>query len=237
MKITSLQNEKVKYWNSLKIKKVRDKERKFIVEGDHLIKEAKKNNLIKEIISTVDENKDYFVTRDIMKKISNQQSISDEIAICKFLEEKEDLGKKVLLLDRLQDPGNLGTIIRSAVAFNFDTIVLSNDSVDLYNDKVIRASEGQIFNISIIRRNLLSFIPKIKNDNYKVIGTDVTSGKYIKDCDYEKIAIVIGNEGQGMNESTKALCDDYVKIKMNNNCESLNAGVAASILMYEVYDE
>ena len=137
MEITSLQNAKVKYWVSLKNKKIRDKDQVFLVEGDHLINEALKKNLVVETISTVSKDRNYFVTKEIMQKISNQKSICKEAAVCKFLK-SEDIKGNVLILDGLQDPGNLGTIIRSAVAFNIDTIILSDDCVDLYNEKVIR---------------------------------------------------------------------------------------------------
>lgn len=236
MEITSLQNSKVKYWVSLKNKKVRDQEKKFIVEGDHLLREAQKKGCLKEIISINDYHSNYLVTKDIMKKISSQQTISDNIGICTFLEEKEVKGN-VLILDNLQDPGNLGTIIRSAVAFNFSTLILSNDSVDQYNEKVIRASEGMIFHINILRRNLVEFIPKLKEQGYLIIGTDVKKGEDIKKISQNNVAIIIGNEGNGMKEETKTLCDTFTYLKMMPTCESLNAGIAASILMYEVYHE
>jgi len=236
MKITSMHNDLVKYWVSLKTKKVRDKERKFIVEGDHLINEARKNNLIEYIISCVDENADYFVTKEIMEKISDQQSISYNIAVVNFIPE-DSINGNVLILDNLQDPGNLGTIIRSATAFNINTIILSNDCVDFYNPKVVRATEGMIFNLNIIRRNLSEIIPTLKNIGYKVIGTDVKKGFDVRNIKKENIAIVIGNEGSGMKDETKNMCDEFINIKMMDTCESLNAGVVASIIMYEVYHE
>ncbi len=236
MKITSMHNDLVKYWVSLKTKKVRDKERKFIVEGDHLINEARKNNLIEYIISCVDENADYFVTKEIMEKISDQQSISYNIAVVNFISE-DSINGNVLILDNLQDPGNLGTIIRSATAFNINTIILSNDCVDFYNPKVVRATEGMIFNLNIIRRNLSEIIPTLKNIGYKVIGTDVKKGIDVRNIKKENIAIVIGNEGSGMKDEIKNMCDEFINIKMMDTCESLNAGVAASIIMYEVYHE
>lgn len=236
MKITSVHNDLVKYWVSLKNKKVRDKERKFIIEGDHLINEAKKNNLIEYIISCVDIDADYFVTKEIMEKISDQKSISYNIAVINFMPE-DTINGNVLILDNLQDPGNLGTIIRSGVAFNIDTIVLSDDSVDLYNPKVVRATEGMLFNLNIIRRNLNEFLPVLKNLGYKIIGTDVNKGIDIRNISNANIAIVIGNEGSGMKEETKKFCNEFINIKMNPNCESLNAGVCASIIMYEVNHE
>ena len=236
MKITSVHNDNVKYWVSLKSKKMRDKERKFIVEGDHLIEEARKNNLIEYIISCVDEDADFYVTKEIMEKISDQKSISYNAAVVKFIPEDRVNGN-VIILDNLQDPGNLGTIIRSSVAFNIDTIIISDTSVDLYNPKVVRATEGMIFNLNIIRRNLEEVIPVLKNLGYKIVGTDVNEGIDVRDISKENVAIVIGNEGSGMSDSVRNLCDEFINIKINKSCESLNAGVAASIIMYEVSHE
>ena len=233
MNITSLQNEHVKYWNSLKEKKVRDKERRFFIEGDHLISEAKKQNLVLETISTVDESADFLVTKEIMKKISSQATISENAAVVRFIPEDKISGN-IIVLDGIQDPGNLGTIIRSCIAFGFTNIILGDTSVDLYNPKVIRATEGMIFHINVLRRNLLDFLPTLKGMNYKIVGTDVVSGKDIRKLKKENIALVLGNEGNGISEDVKNLCDEFVNIKMSSNCESLNVGVAASILMYEV---
>lgn len=236
MNITSLQNEHVKYWNNLKNKKFRDKERKFLVEGDHLINEAKKLNLIDTTISVVNKDADYFVTPEIMEKISDQKSISYNAAVVNFIPE-DSIDGNVLILDGLQDPGNLGTIIRSGIAFNFKNIVLSDTSVDLYNPKVVRATEGMIFHVNVLRRNLKEFIPVLKNLGYKVVGTDVLKGIDVRKIPKENVAIVIGSEGSGISSDIKTLCDQFVNINMNKECESLNAGVAASIIMYEVCHE
>lgn len=236
MKITSVHNDKVKYWCNLKNKKFRDKEKKFLVEGDHLIKEAIINNLVVETISCVNEDADYFITKEIMEKISEQKSISYDMAVVKFIPE-DSINGNIIMLDNLQDPGNLGTIIRSAVAFNINTIIISDDSVDLYNPKVVRATEGMIFNLNIIRRNLKEVIPVLKRQGYKIVGTLVDAGKDIKDIDKNNICVVIGNEGNGIKEETKNMCDEFTNIKISDNCESLNAGVAASIIMYEVNHE
>ena len=236
MNITSLQNEHVKYWNSLKEKKVRDKERRFLIEGDHLINEAKRQNLIIETISVIDSTADYLVTEDIMKKISSQTSISYNAAVVRFIPE-DSISGNIIILDGIQDPGNLGTIIRSCIAFNFTTIILGDNSVDLYNPKVVRATEGMIFHINVLRRNLVEFIPTLKNLGYKIVGTDVINGVDIKNLKHDDIALVLGSEGQGMSKSVRELCDEFVYINMNESCESLNVGVAASILMYEVNHE
>ncbi len=168
-----------------------------------------------------------------MQKISSQKSISESIAVCYKLKE-EKIGSKVLALECLQDPGNLGTIIRSAVAFSFDTIILSEDTVDLYNDKVIRSTEGMLFKINIVRKNLKKTLLDLQND-HKIYVTNVEKGENIKKIPKEsKFVLLIGNEGNGVKESTKKLADYLIKIPMNPTCESLNASVAASILMYEI---
>ena len=157
------------------------------------------------------------------------------MAVVEKIKEKDDIGEKILILDHIQDPGNLGTIIRSAVAFNIDTIVLSKDTVDLYNPKVVRSNQGMMFHINIISRDPIKFINDLKKKDYKIIGTKVTNGKDVKDARiYSHFALVIGNEGQGISNDIDNLCDEYLYIKMNENCESLNAGVAASILLYEI---
>ncbi len=235
MTISSVNNEKVKYWASLKLKKNRDKDKCFLVEGDHLIKEAKEKGLVISTISINDKNADFLVTREIMKKISDQISISDNAAIVRYIPEQKIKGN-VLILDDIQDPGNLGTLIRSSIAFGFDDIILSEESVDLYNPKVIRATEGMIFNVNVIRTNILKYIPRLKENGYKILVSDVVRGKDIKNEICNNIALVLGNEGRGVQKNIKELCDEVINIKMNDTCESLNVGVAGSILMYEVYN-
>ena len=235
MVITSVNNEKVKYWNSLKLKKNRDRDKCFLIEGNHLIKEAEEKGLVINTISINDNNADFLVTKEIMKKISDQKSISDNAAIVKYIPEQKISGN-VLILDDIQDPGNLGTLIRSSIAFGFNNIILSDESVDLYNPKVIRATEGMIFNINVIRTNIIEYIPKLKEMGYKILVSDVISGKDIKDEICNNIALVLGNEGKGVHKNIKELCDELVNIKMDKACESLNVGVAGSILMYEVYN-
>ena len=231
MKIESLSNAKVKNWNKLKEKKYRDEAGLFLIEGDHLIKEALKKQMVVSTIG-LNETYDYTVNPEILKKISSQKSGVKEIAVVKKIEEKKVEGDKILILDNIQDPGNLGTIIRSAVAFNISTIILSDDCVDLYNDKVIRSSEGMIFNINIVRKKLIEIIPKLKKNGYTVYATTVNGNGYFEND--SKIELVIGNEGNGIKKDILSLCDKNITIKMNKDCESLNAGVAASILMYEL---
>jgi TrmH family RNA methyltransferase len=240
MKINSLSNDKIKNFIKLKQKKYRDEYNLFIVEGIHLVEEAYKNNYLKEIIIeedselSLDFKPSYIVTSDIMKKISDLDTPSKIIGVCKKKEEGI-LGDKVLLLDTIQDPGNLGTIIRSAVAFNIDTIILGENSVDLYNSKVIRSTQGMIFNINIVNKKLSDIILELKKENYIIYGTKVTNAEEVKNVmKKDKYALLIGNEGNGVSDKLLSLCDGYIYIKMNNKCESLNVGVASSIIMYEL---
>lgn len=239
MKITSINNAKVAYWAKLKMKKYRDIEHLFIVESDHLVDEAIKKGIVREIITTENRNYDnipvFEVTEEIMKRLTCLISPPKVMAVCSYIL-PDDISGKVLVLDRIQDPGNLGTMIRSAVAFNFRTIIVSTDTVDMYNDKVIRSSEGMIFNINIIKNDLHEMIPLLKKKGYKIVGTDVKRGKSVKDFRTSKCAFVIGNEGKGLALDLKELCDTFVYIPMTDATESLNAAVAASIIMYEVYN-
>lgn len=239
MYITSINNEYIKEISKLNEKKYRDKSNKYLIEGLHLVTEALKYDIIDTIIIREDFNyetniKHIIVSNEVMKKLSDNPSIPKIMAV---VNKKESTisGNKILLLDRLQDPGNLGTIIRSAVAFNFDTIILSNDTVDLYNSKVLRSTQGMLFNINILRQDLTSVINELKNNNYTIYGTKVDNGNDVKKINNtNKFALIIGNEGTGISDNILKQCDKYLYIKMNNNCESLNAGVAASILMYEM---
>lgn len=243
MVITSVNNNKIKDINKLKDKKYRDSSNSFLVEGEHLVIEAYREDLIKELI--VLDDSDFIldgiptikVSSEVMKKLSSMDSYPSVIGVANKIKEKE-LGDSILMLDDIQDPGNLGTIIRSSAAFGIDTIVVSPKTVDIYNIKVLRATQGMLFHINIIVRELDSFITKLKQDNYKIYGTKVDKGINIKDISINnKYALVMGNEGKGISDNVSKLCDEYLYIKMNDNVESLNVGVATSILLYEIYNK
>lgn len=240
MLITSLTNDKVKNMVKLQTKKYREEEQRFIVEGDHLISEAyKAGNLIEiyaleNMLIKYDDIPVTYVTEEVMKKISEQSSSTNIIGVCKYIGNKIDENKNIVLLDSIQDPGNLGTIIRSAVAFNFD-IVIGDNSVDIYNSKTIRSTEGMIFNVNFIKSNLIDFINQHKD--YKYLIADMNNGTDIKSYNKNnKVAIIMGNEGNGISDNIRDLDIDYIYIKQSSKCESLNVGVAASILMHELGD-
>ena len=238
MVITSLENKKVKDIVKLQSKKYRDLTNTFVVETEHLVEEAKRIGIVKELYvvgEEYDEDNVYYVTNEIMMKMSSMESPSKVLAVCNKINSKGIIGNKVLLLDGIQDPGNLGTIIRSSVAFGVDTIILSEDTVDLYNPKVIRATEGMFCHINIISMDLEEAISKIKSMGIKVYGTNVVDGVDVCTItDKKSYALIVGNEGNGVKEKIQEMSDMNLYIPMKDKCESLNVGVACSILLYEL---
>ena len=236
--IESINNEQIKEIRKLKDKKYRDESNMFLVEGDHLVKEAYKAGYLKKLIVTDDiydfDVEKLLVTDKVINSISDLNN-TKVIGVCSKISSNLDLNKNILILDGVQDPGNLGTIIRSCVAFNIDNLVLSNECVDLYNSKVIRSTQGMIFNINIIRDDLKNTIKLLKDNNYTIYGTNVNNGIDVKDVkNTEKYAIILGNEGNGISDDVNALVDKNIYIKMNENCESLNVAVSGSIILYEL---
>ena len=235
--IESVDNSRIKDIRKLKEKKYRDQYKLFLVEGEHLVLEAYKAGVLKSVI---------FSGRDIdldVEKIEVSEKVMNTISdintnivgVCEIVDNKINLYSNVIILDGVQDPGNLGTIIRSAVAFNVKNIVLSKTSVDLYNTKVLRGCQGMNFHLNIIRDDILDIIDDLKDNNYTVYGTDVVNGIDIKDVKKTgKYAIIMGNEGNGISGEVKDVVDKNIYIKMNENCESLNVGVSASIILYEL---
>ena len=239
MTYTSIHNDKIKFFKGLNNKKNRDESNLFLVEGEHLVIEAHKQGFLKEVILL--ENKEFdieitknYVDEKVMKYISGLETIPSIIGVCnKNLKNK--IGNKILILDNIQDPGNLGTIIRSAVAFGIDTIILSKDTVDLFNLKVIRASQGMLFQMNFIINDLESEVKKLKENGYKIWSTNVSFGKSIKNVEKEKkFAIIMGNEGKGVSLDLQKLSDEQLYIDMKQTCESLNVAVATSIILYEL---
>lgn len=242
MLITSINNQTIKELDKLKQKKYRDLKQKFLIEGEHLVEEAEKSGVLEKIILL--ENSEYpsklekiYVSKSVMKKLSSLDTPPNIIGVCKMLSKKK-LGKKVLLLDDIQDPGNLGTIIRSSVAFNVDSIVMSLNTVDLYNPKVIRSTQGMIFKINLIKDDLGQVIEKLKSKNIPIYTTNVNGGENIKNINStDSYGLIMGNEGNGVKDEISALADRKIYIPMNSKVESLNVSVAASILLYELGDK
>ena len=241
MVITSLDNEKVKYYYKLGKKKYRDLNNEFIVEGEHLILEAYKAKSLKEVLILEGEVLPIEVpiievSMEVLKKITMLNTPPKMIGLC---EKKIDttIGKRILVIDEVQDPGNMGTIIRSAVAFNIDTIVIGDNTVDVFSPKVVRATQGMIFHIPIVFYSIDKLIPILNKLNIPIYATNVKYGEEVKNLtkkEKECFALIIGNEGSSVNPKYLEKSDKFIYIPMNDVVESLNVAVATSIILYEM---
>lgn len=236
--IESVNNERVKKWAKLKNRKYQNEYGLFLVEGEHLVEEAQKCGNLDEVIILDGYEYDYensvVVSESVMKKITSLTSAPSIIGVVRTLNSR-DMDGLVVILDGIQDPGNMGTIIRSAVAFGIDSIVLGRGCVSIYNPKVVRSTEGQMFHINIIEGDVLDTIYELHRRGYEVYSTKVDGGTVLKDAQFSsKCAIVLGSEGQGVSPQVQESCDEFIYIPMVFECESLNVGVAGSIIMYEL---
>lgn len=250
--ITSTSNETIKYFISLNDKKTRMNAKRFIVEGYHLVNEASKTNLLEAIISTdekelkkINNVKRYLVNDAIINKIATTKNPQNILGIVKMLDHNitnllpiiKGNKTKLIMLDDVNDPGNLGTIIRTAAGLGYDGIIMSPNTVDLYNEKVIRSTQGVMFKIPIIKANLQEVIKMLKKEKVFCIGTALTNAKDVKHITKkDKFAICLGNEAKGISKEVLDNMDENVKIAMNNDVESLNVSIAAGIIMYEMME-
>ena len=242
MVVTSLDNSKVKKYRKLQKRKYRDQYGEYIVEGLHLILEAFRTGVLEELI--LEEGMDVpvscpytYFSSEVMSKISMMDTPSTIMGLCRKAKDEDVVGNRILILDGIQDPGNLGTIIRSAVAFDVDTIVLSERTVDLYNPKVLRATQGMFFHIRVVSKMALEVISMLQNLDIPVYGTSVLNGVDVRSLELDEkkcFALVVGNEGNGVRDEILSVCNKNLYIEMNKNVESLNVAIAASILLYEL---
>lgn len=235
-KITSINNEFIKELNKLHEKKERDKRQQFIIEGFHLIQEAKRYLDLVLIVDEKDEVagvENILVTKEIITKLSFTKTPQNIIGICHYFDENQLMGERFLILDNVQDPGNLGTLVRSALGFNIDQVIMSIDSVDMYNDKFIRATQGAVFKMRMIKRDLIEAILDLKERNVLIIGTSLKASIDLDSLSStNKYALVLGNEANGVSDDILKLVDTSVKIRTNSLLESLNVGVAGGIILY-----
>ncbi|WP_404458899.1 TrmH family RNA methyltransferase [Sutcliffiella horikoshii] len=245
--IESVKNNKVKQWKKLQKKKERKQSGTFIIEGFHLVEEALKvDNLVEEIIISEDRSipKEWdlnhveliYAVPNVLKEISETETPQGVAAICRIQEENEYLiqpNQKILLLDNVQDPGNVGTMIRTADATGMDMVILGEGCADLYSSKVIRSTQGSIFHLPILRGELKSYIKQCKELNTPVYGTSLQNGvPYQEVQPSNTFALILGNEGKGMAQEHLDMTDRNLYIPIHGQSESLNVGVAAGILMY-----
>ena len=254
MLITSKDNEFIKHLKKLKEKKYREEYSEFIVEGIKMIQEAiDEGSEIKHIIICDDcktqgsfsseflyEIAKYncvYVTEKIFSGITDVMNPQGILAIIDKKNKSDDIdynSNLFLILDDIQDPGNMGTILRTADSINLKQIIVSKGTADCYNPKVVRSTMGAIFRVNVIEcEDLKKIIKEMKKRKIKVYATDLATNKSIYDADYKKSAIVIGNEANGVSKEILELADEKIKIPMTGKTESLNAAVATGIILYE----
>lgn len=252
--ITSKDNETVKNIKKLKDKKYRDIEGAFLIEGIKLLEEAINENADIRTIVICDECvKEGVIDKKLMYEIAkydciyvsekifntitdvtNPQGILAVVNKKNIVKELDYNQELILILDGIQDPGNLGTILRTVDSVNLKQIVISNNSGDVYNPKVVRSTMGAIFRIDVIESdNLEDTIKEIKKHHFKVYSTDLKTTDSIYNVDYNKVAVVIGNEANGVSENVLNISDKRIKIPMTGKTESLNASVATGVILYE----
>ena len=236
LEITSKNNQKIKDACALKLKKVRSEKGLFLMEGIKNLDLALSYGNVKQIFTTIGLpklKKDiecYKVNDEILRKLSSSENPEGVVFVCEMIKPKKEKNDyhKIVYLDQINDPGNLGTILRTAVAFDYDAVILSKGSVDLYNEKVLAASKGAIFLID-------AFIDEIDDylDNHQIIVSALDDNSIpLNKCDKPKdFVLVLGNESHGVSSSILQKANVLVKIEMNDVIDSLNVGVAAGILM------
>ncbi len=253
--ITSTNNSQIKNLIQLqKKKKERDKQKVFIIEGIKMFEEAQKDNLIiKAYISEtfINELKDKsalinnieyeVLSEKVFNEVSDTISPQGIMAIVKqmsysFEEISNTKKANIIILESLNDPGNLGTIIRTGEGSGITGIIMNQTTVDVYNPKVIRSTMGSIFRIPFIYvNNINESIKILKEKNIKIYAAHLKGTNFYDEEDYtESTGFLIGNEANGLTSEISQLADQYIKIPMEGKVESLNASIAASILMYEV---
>lgn len=252
--ITSKDNELIKHIRKLKDKKYRDESNEYVVEGVKLVEEAVKENVkIKQIIVCEDTTRTYEIPTHIMLEIAKYEciSVSDKIfniitqvtnpqGIMAIIEKNAQNAKIdytqdiIVVLDDVQDPGNLGTILRTVDSIGLNQIIVSKGTADAFNSKVVRSTMGAIFRIKIIEvENLAQAIKEMRKHHFKLMVTSLQTKNSIYDIDFNKKIIVIGNEANGVSKEIQDMADEKAKIPMLGRTESLNASVAAGVVMYE----
>jgi TrmH family RNA methyltransferase len=246
--IQSIKNPQVKQWKKLLTKKERDKTGVFIIEGFHLVEEALKNpNIVLEIIVSekigLPPRMDFgsipvtVVTDDISSELSDTEAPQGIYAICRQTESEQSLAnaKTLLLIDAVQDPGNLGTMIRTADASGIDAVIVGRDSVDIFNSKVLRSAQGSHFHLPIVRGDLNDWINTLNDRNIPVYGTALEQASiYTETAPQDEFALIVGNEGSGISKDILAKTSVNLYIPIYGQSESLNVAVAAGILLYHL---
>lgn len=252
--ITSKENPLIKHIKKLKEKKERDLSNEYLIEGIKLVKEAvqekakikqiilcddceKTENISKELMYEIAKYDCYYVTSKIFKYLSEVQTPQGVLAVIEKNNRDQEIDYHqdiIVALDNIQDPGNLGTILRTVDSVGLTQILVSKETADSYNPKVIRSTMGAIFRIKIIEcENLKETLKEIKKHKFKIVVSSLQTDHSIYDIDYKKKVIVIGNEANGVEKEIQDIADEKIKIPMPGKAESLNASVATGIILYE----
>lgn len=252
--ISSKDNEFVKHVKKLKDKKYRDINKEFIIEGIKLINEAieekadikqivvcdncQNTDMIpKELMYQIAKYECVYVTEKVFNYITDVNSPQGILAIIerKNTEDHIDYSQDIIVaLDDIQDPGNLGTILRTVDSIGLNQILVSKGTADCYNPKVVRSTMGAIFRIKIIEcKDLENTLKEVKKNKFKLVVTSLQTENSLYDINYNKKLIVIGNEANGVEEKIQQMSDEKIKIPMLGKTESLNASVATGIVLYE----
>jgi len=240
----SNKNEKVKQWKKLLTKKGRDQSGLFLVEGEHLVYEAKEAGVIHELIvsesyysklpkSLFSNIETYILANEIVGTLSDTETPQGIFATCKPMKAENIQGERFLLIDSVQDPGNVGTMIRTADAVGVDAVIIGEGSVDIYNPKVLRSAQGSHFHLPIIRGNLEKWIDTLKENSIPVYGTALKGAHPMYEVDGgQPFALIVGNEGQGVNQELLKKTTKNLYIPIYGKSESLNVSVATGVLLY-----
>ena len=252
--ISSKDNEIVKNVRKLKEKKYRDLENAYIVEGIKMVKEAilekasikqiiicddceKTDSIPKELMYEIAKYDCLYVTSKIFKYISEVQTPQGVLAVVEKNNRDEDINYNediIVALDDIQDPGNLGTILRTVDSVGLTQIIVSKGTADPYNPKVVRSSMGAIYRVKVIEcEDLLETLKEVKRNKFKILVSSLKESNSIYNVKYNKKVLVIGNEANGVEERIMNIADEKIKIPMLGKTESLNAAVATGIILYE----
>ncbi len=256
--ITSKDNELVKNIKKLKEKKYRDLNNQFIVEGIKIVAEAIEENadidcivvcedcvndgsIDKRLLYEIAKFKCIYVTEKIFATLTDVTNPQGILAVINRKNENNNIDYTadfIVALDGIQDPGNLGTILRTVDSANLKQIIVSKETADSFNPKVVRSTMGGIFRVNILKSdNLIDTLKKLQKQGFEIVVTSLDTSNSIYDINYTKKVVVIGNEANGVSKEIQELADKKVIIPMLGKTESLNAGVAAGIMIYEYVRE
>ena len=249
-RIESIQNSLVKHWKKLgTTRKERDKFAEFLVEGFHLTEEAlKKKDLVKSLIVRegvdIPEEWDaadvpqFSITAAVAKEISETEHSQGIFAHCaqpEFAENEQQQWTKLLLIDAVQDPGNIGTMIRTASASGIDAVILGKGCADPFNPKTVRSAQGSHFQIPVVKGELSEWIGQLKEKSIPVFGTSLQNATPVHEAEsQESFALIVGNEGSGVAPELLMKTDQNLVVPLYGSAESLNVAVATGILLYSL---